>query len=60
MSPAELRECRTLALCMTQAELAAALKCTPAAVRAWEAGRRPISGPAEVAIGFLLRERGNA
>lgn len=57
MTPAELRAAREAAL-MTQAALAKALalsgKTPSATVRAWESGRRPISGPVAIAVNCLL------
>jgi DNA-binding transcriptional regulator YiaG len=45
---------------LTQAELADRLRLAPATgkdtVRSWESGKRPITGPAQVAIEFMLRE----
>jgi DNA-binding transcriptional regulator YiaG len=63
MTPTDLRAARAL-LDMTQAQLAAALKLkgvNPArTIGAWERGRHPITGPAQVAIQCMLRERGLA
>ena len=46
---------------LTQAELAERLRLAPATgkdtVRSWESGKRPITGPAQVAIEFMLLER---
>jgi DNA-binding transcriptional regulator YiaG len=57
MTPAEIRAAR-LALGYTQQQLADALGITGEyaadTVRSWESGRRPISGPASVAIRLLL------
>jgi transcriptional regulator with XRE-family HTH domain len=44
MQPKELRS-RRLAVGWTPAQLAAAVSVTPADVRAWEAGERPIDSP---------------
>ena len=56
MSPLEIRAAR-LALGMNQREFAEALRVgSEAVIRSWESGRRPISGPASVAIEFLLRQ----
>lgn len=58
MSPAELRIARKR-LGLTQQGLAEALKLTGAygkdTVRSWESGRRPISGPAKVAIELMVK-----
>lgn len=55
MSPLEIRAAR-IALGMNQREFAEALKLAgEATVRSWESGRRPISGPAEVAIRLMLK-----
>jgi DNA-binding transcriptional regulator YiaG len=60
MSPAEIKEAR-LKLGLTQAQLAAALNLSEPygkdVVRSWESGRRPISGPAQVAITLMLKEQ---
>lgn len=57
MSPSELKSARK-ALGLTQQGLADALRLTGTygkdTVRSWEAGRRPISGPASLAIECLL------
>ena len=56
MTPTEVRAAR-IALAMTQDQLAVALRMGTdgkRAVRRWEAGDRPISGPATVAIEALL------
>jgi len=56
MTPDEVRAARHM-LGMTQDELAKALRMGldgKRAVRRWEAGDRHISGPASVAIGFML------
>jgi DNA-binding transcriptional regulator YiaG len=59
MSPADLKSARK-ALGLTQQGLADALLLTgPYAkdvVRSWEAGRRPISGPAVKAIQLMLKD----
>jgi DNA-binding transcriptional regulator YiaG len=57
MAPAELREARKR-LGLSQSGLAEALGLGPngdRTIRRWESGRRPISGPAQVAIGLMLR-----
>lgn len=45
---------------LTQAELAVRLRLAPATgkdtVRSWESGKRAISGPAQVAIEYMLLE----
>lgn len=45
---------------LTQAELAERLRLAPATgkdtVRSWESGKRPITGPAQVALEYMLRE----
>jgi DNA-binding transcriptional regulator YiaG len=57
MAPAEVKSAR-LALGYTQQQLADALGLTGEyaadTVRSWESGRRPISGPASVAIRMML------
>lgn len=56
MTPAAVKAAR-LALGMTQHQLAEALRMGTdgkRAVRRWEAGDRPISGPASVAIEAML------
>jgi DNA-binding transcriptional regulator YiaG len=57
MIPAEVKSAR-LALGYTQQQLADALGITGEyaadTVRSWESGRRPISGPASVAIRLML------
>lgn len=60
MTPTQVRSARR-ALGMTQDQLAQALRMGgdgKRAVRRWEAGDRCISGPASVAIGFMLRDAG--
>lgn len=61
MRPEEVKAAR-LELGLTQAQLAAALGLNTTygkdTVRSWESGRRPISGPAQVAITLMLKERG--
>ncbi len=55
MTPAEVKKSR-LQLEMTQHELAAALRvASEATIRSWESGRRPIGGPAVVAILLMLK-----
>lgn len=55
MSPLEIKAAR-LALGMNQREFAEALRVSgEATVRSWESGRRPISGPATVAIELMLK-----
>jgi transcriptional regulator with XRE-family HTH domain len=59
LAPSELKAAR-LRLGMTQTELAVALKLGAdgdRAVRRWEKGDRPISGPVEVAVTFMLERR---
>lgn len=56
MTPHEVRAARQ-SLGLTQSGLAKALRLSAdgkRAVRAWEAGERPISGPASVAIEAML------
>lgn len=56
MTPTELRAARKR-LGMTQAQLAAALLLGNdgnRAVRRWEKGERPISGPVQVAVTLML------
>lgn len=56
MTPHEMRNAR-FALGMTQKEFAAALRVgSEAVIRSWESGRRPISGPAAVAIELMLKQ----
>ena len=61
MRPEEVKAAR-LELGLTQAQLAAALGLNATygkdTVRSWESGRRPISGPAQVAISLMLKEQG--
>jgi DNA-binding transcriptional regulator YiaG len=55
MTPREIKVAR-LALGMNQREFAEALRVgSEAVIRSWESGRRPISGPATVAIELLLK-----
>ena len=55
MSPLEIKAAR-LALGMNQREFAEALRVgSEAVIRSWESGRRPISGPASVAIELMLK-----
>jgi DNA-binding transcriptional regulator YiaG len=55
LKPLELRAAR-IALGMNQRELAEALLLSgEATIRSWESGRRPISGPAQVAIRLMLK-----
>lgn len=55
MTPLEIKAAR-IALGMNQREFAERLRVgSEAVIRSWESGRRPISGPATVAIGLLLR-----
>jgi transcriptional regulator with XRE-family HTH domain len=59
LAPSELKAAR-LRLGMTQTELAVALKLGAdgdRAVRRWEKGDRPISGPVEVAVIFMLERK---
>jgi DNA-binding transcriptional regulator YiaG len=60
MTPAELKAARK-ALGLTQQGLADALRLTgPYAkdtVRSWESGRRPISGPVQVAVEAMIKEK---
>lgn len=59
MSPEEVKAAR-LELGLTQAELAERLRLSGAnagdTVRSWESGKRPISGPAQVAIEYMLKD----
>lgn len=59
MSPEDVRTARQR-LGLTQAELAERLRLAAATgkdtVRAWESGKRSITGPAQVAIEFMLLE----
>lgn len=59
MTPDDVREARQR-LGITQAELAVRLRLAPATgkdtVRSWESGKRPITGPAQVAIEYMLLE----
>lgn len=59
MTPAEVREARAI-LGMTQEGLAAALELEGEhrrdTVKKWEAGLRPMSGPARVAIRLMLKD----
>ena len=58
MTPADIKSARK-SLGLSQQGLAEALRLTGAygkdTVRSWEAGRRPISGPAQVAIELLVK-----
>lgn len=55
MKPLEIRAAR-IALGMNQREFAEALRVGgEAVIRSWESGRRPISGPASVAIELMLK-----
>lgn len=55
MTPLQIRAAR-IALGMNQREFAEALRVSSeATVRSWESGRRPISGPATVAIELMLK-----
>jgi DNA-binding transcriptional regulator YiaG len=58
MSPDDVRAARQR-LELTQLQLADALRLARPygkdVVRSWETGRRPITGPAQVAIAFMLR-----
>lgn len=55
MKPLEITAAR-LALGMNKRQFAEALELAgEATVRSWESGRRPISGPAKVAIRLLLQ-----
>lgn len=58
MQPAEVREARQK-LGLTAQQLADVLeldgKLSEATVRSWEKGRRPITGPARVAIRMMLK-----
>lgn len=55
MTPLEIKAAR-LALGMNQRQLAEALRVgSEAVIRSWESGRRPISGPATVAIELMLK-----
>lgn len=56
MGPLQVKAAR-LALGMNQREFAEALKVGEPTVRSWESGRRPISGPAQVAIALMLEKR---
>lgn len=57
MKPLEIKAAR-LALGMNQREFAEALRLSSqATVRSWESGRRPISGPATVAIELMLKAK---
>lgn len=59
MEPDDVRAARQR-LGLTQAELAERLRLAPATgkdtVRSWESGKRPITGPAQVAIEYMLLE----
>jgi DNA-binding transcriptional regulator YiaG len=56
MRPLEIKAAR-LALGMNQREFAEALRVgSEAVIRSWESGRRPISGPASVAIELMLKQ----
>ncbi len=59
MTPAEVKAARKR-LGYTQSQLADALRLSQPygkdVVRSWESGRRPISGPAQVAIGLMLEK----
>jgi len=59
VSPDDVRTARKR-LGLTQAELAARLRLAPATgkdtVRSWESGKRPITGPAQVALEYMLRD----
>ena len=63
MTPADIKAARQR-LGLTQAGLAGRLRLSGAnaadTVRSWEAGRRPISGPAQVAIEMMLKEVSDA
>lgn len=55
MSPLEFRAAR-IALGLNQREMAEALRLSgEATIRSWESGRRPVSGPASVAIELMLK-----
>ncbi len=55
MKPCEVKTARQK-LGMTQRQLAETLRVgSEAVIRSWESGRRPISGPATVAIEMLLQ-----
>lgn len=58
MTPTELKAARQF-LGLSQAELAEALRMGPNGerqVRRWEKGETPVSGPASVAIGYMVQE----
>lgn len=56
MTPLEIKAAR-FTLGMNQREFAEALRVgSEAVIRSWESGRRPISGPASVAIELMLKE----
>lgn len=59
MNPDQVKAARK-ALGMTQQQLADALELSgenaAATIRSWESGRRPISGPARVAIRLLVEQ----
>ena len=58
MKPLEIKAAR-FALGMNQREFAEALRVgSEAVIRSWESGRRPISGPATVAIRLMLNQSG--
>lgn len=58
-TPDQVRNARRQ-LGLTQAELAERLRLAPATgkdtVRSWESGKRPITGPAQVALEYMLRD----
>lgn len=55
MTPHEFKAAR-LALGLNQRQMAEALRVGgEAVIRSWESGRRPISGPAQVAVEIMLR-----
>lgn len=56
MTPQEIKQARQT-LGLTQTQLAQALCVTVDSVRAWEAGRRNMSGPAEELLNRILTEK---
>lgn len=58
MTPRQIKEARR-SLGLTQTQLAALLRMGDSGkrqVRRWETGETPVSGPASVAIEYMLRE----
>lgn len=60
LTPKEIKEARNK-LGMTQSQLAYALRLEPISgrntIRAWETGKREITGPASLALEALVREQ---